>query len=131
MTVENRSGHITGNSPSDSQREPTHQNHPDPEVKVDERPENNQPNPNENYSYSAYKQPDWRSRLAKIRNSFTRPADFWVALFTAVLAVETAISLRILHNTDEALHESSRAANEANQMNISGLRPWVTVIAEI
>src|SRR4051812_3671287 len=44
------------------------------------------------------------SNPAHIRNFFVRLADFWaefwIALFTAVLAVETAISLRILDHTD-------------------------------
>lgn len=52
-------------------------------------------------------------------------ADFWLALFTLALVVETAISLYILDKTDTALHSAALAADDANKLNAVGLRPWV------
>jgi hypothetical protein len=62
-----------------------------------------------------------------------------MALLTGVVAVETAISLRILERSDEAAHQSATAAENAskpadqsaksaavaNELTASGLRPWI------
>ena len=53
------------------------------------------------------------------------PPEFWVALFTVALAVETGISLYILDRTDTALHSAAQAAADANKLNATGLRPWI------
>jgi hypothetical protein len=43
------------------------------------------------------------------------------------LAIATAVLSYIAFNTDRAVHDSAKAANDANKFNAAGLRPWVFI----
>ena len=52
--------------------------------------------------------------------------DNWGVGFAGILALATLLLALIAGRTDSALHESARAANDANKLNVVGLRPWVS-----
>jgi hypothetical protein len=131
MSSEDAPRSIQGNPPTEPKSQPTRQDQSNPDVKIGDGSKDDHENPTEYHPQRPDEQPGWRGRLAKIRNFFIRPAEFWIALFTFVLAAETAIALRISNNTDEAVYNSAQAANEANKLNLAGLRPWVTVGIDI
>jgi hypothetical protein len=52
-------------------------------------------------------------------------AEFWLALFTGFLVLETYFAIKISSNTDKSLGKASEAAEKANDLNASGLRAWI------
>lgn len=52
--------------------------------------------------------------------------DNWGIAFAGILALATLLLAFIACRTDSALHESAKAANDANKLNVVGLRPWVS-----
>jgi hypothetical protein len=120
-----------GGVPTDSQGKPTDHHHSNPDVKMDEGSKDYHPDPDEYYPERPQEQPGWRGRLAKIRNFIVRPAEFWIALFTVVLAVETGISLRILSKTDEALHKTSESTDKIRELTEANNRAWLAPLPAI
>jgi hypothetical protein len=53
--------------------------------------------------------------------------DFYVALFTGVLALVTYRLSEIADSTDTAMHAAAKAAENANKLNTAGLRPWIDI----
>jgi hypothetical protein len=51
--------------------------------------------------------------------------DVWLVIFTGVLAFFTFKLTEIADRTDTAVHEATKAANDANKLNAVSLRPWV------
>ena len=49
-----------------------------------------------------------------------------LAFYTAELARVASKQTKVLQNTDIAIHETSKAANDANKLNAAALRPWVS-----
>src|SRR4051812_30792121 len=117
MSSEDAPRSIQGNPPTEPKRQPTRRDQSNPDVKIGNGSKDDHKNPTEYHSKRPDEQPGRRGRPTKIRNFFVRPAEFWIALFTFVLAAETAIALRISNNTDEAVHNSAQAADEANKLN--------------
>jgi hypothetical protein len=114
--------------------------HPNTEA---EPPENNQDNPappvtpindpedtDHNRHGPNEERPYWRERLQSIYEHFPK-ADFWLALFTLFLVIETAMTISILSTSDQALNKSADAANAANKLNTGGLRPWISTFSAI
>jgi hypothetical protein len=98
-------------------------NHDDPDTNTTppraSSTESNQTPPDE-------EQPKHQGHCARIV-SVIGNRDNWNIAFTGILAIATAVLSYIAFNTDTAVHDSAKAANDANKFNAASLRPWVFI----
>jgi hypothetical protein len=53
--------------------------------------------------------------------------DNWIVFSTVILAISTSVLAYIAFNTDSAVHESAKAASDANKLNAVSQRAWVAI----
>ena len=131
MASDDPAGKLPGNPPAGSHGQPPSRNQSDADAEQDKIPIYNQRQPHQDQQDDSSQQPNWRGRLQKLPELFAR-ADFWLALFTFFLVIETAITIRVLTATDEALHKTADAqeksteiADRLREITEANERPWV------
>jgi hypothetical protein len=131
MSSEDTPRHVQGNSPANSESQPSDSDHRNTDIPPNTIPIYNQRAPANNQGNNASGEPNWRRSFRYVRDRFPK-ADVVLAFFTGVLVIETWMTIAVLTKTDGALHKTADAQEKATEIadrmreiTEANERPWL------
>lgn len=124
MAVDDRSGEIPCVGPADRETQPPHSNQGDADAQPNNIPIDNQHTSSQNQRNDSGQEPRWGRSFSKLMQKSPK-ADAWLAVFTFILAIETALTIRILSATDSALHHTANATDRIGDITEADDRAWI------